>query len=77
MRDRKEWKALALTPDRVKKRLESVPRSAQQNVVMLNGDSSERDADTHLEFTRGETLPKQASKTGISLNGRAAIDRTV
>lgn len=68
--------ARALTPDRERKDSSLSPLdSAERRYV--NGDSSEWDADTHLEFTRGETLTKQASKTGISLNGRAAIDRTV
>jgi len=43
----------------------------------VSGDWSERDAKTHLEFTRGDPLPKQASKTRISWTGRAAIQRPV
>ena len=43
----------------------------------VSEDCSERDADSHLEFIGGEALPEEASKAGVSLNGRAATQRTV
>jgi hypothetical protein len=56
-----------------------MPQTTQQDWAnaaerrQVSGDWSERDAETHLEFTRGDPLPKQASKTRIGWTGRAAI----